>query len=86
MFVDTRLHLTDIQELIKLVRVVDQLDIPEHVVVARDIRTTANTLAASIPLALASLIDAGRTQAGDPVVLMGFGAGLTYAGQVVRVP
>ncbi|MBB5867324.1 3-oxoacyl-(acyl-carrier-protein) synthase III [Allocatelliglobosispora scoriae] len=67
-------------------RVVGQLDLPEHVVVADDLRTTANTSAASVPLALASLIEAGRVHRGELAVLMGFGAGLAYAGQVVRIP
>ncbi len=55
-------------------------------VVARDIVETGNTSAASIPLALGRLVDEGQVGSGDSVLLLGFGAGLTYAGQVVRLP
>jgi 3-oxoacyl-[acyl-carrier-protein] synthase-3 len=54
--------------------------------VARDVVEAGNTSAASIPLALGRLLDAGELRRGDPVLLFGFGAGLTYCGQVVRCP
>jgi 3-oxoacyl-[acyl-carrier-protein] synthase III len=54
--------------------------------VARDIVDTGNTSAASVPLALSRLYESGRTSPGDLVLLLGFGAGLTYAGQVIRMP
>ena len=54
--------------------------------VARDIVHTGNTSAASVQLALARLIDLGRLGSGDPVLLLGFGAGLSYAAQVVACP
>jgi 3-oxoacyl-[acyl-carrier-protein] synthase III len=38
-----------------------------------------NTSAASIPIALCEAIDAGRINPGDRLVLVGFGAGLTWA-------
>jgi 3-oxoacyl-[acyl-carrier-protein] synthase-3 len=38
-----------------------------------------NTSAASIPLALADAIEEGRVKAGDHLVFVGFGAGLTWA-------
>jgi len=41
-----------------------------------------NTSAASVPLALAEALDAGRIQPGDTVVMVAFGAGLTYAATV----
>jgi 3-oxoacyl-(acyl-carrier-protein) synthase III len=69
-----------------ITRVAGLLDLPEHVVVADDVHQTGNTSAAAVPLALASLIDAGRVHPGDLAALMGFGAGLAFAGQVVRVP
>jgi len=62
------------------------LKLPDTVVVARDIATTGNTSAASVPLALASLIGTGQVEPGDLALLLAFGAGLTYAGQVVRIP
>jgi 3-oxoacyl-[acyl-carrier-protein] synthase-3 len=62
------------------------LKLPAHVVVARDVVDSGNTSAASVPLALARLLEAGEVRRGDPVLLLGFGAGLTAAGQVVRCP
>ena len=40
---------------------------------------TGNTSSASIPLALADALDAGRVHDGDLVLLVGFGAGMTAA-------
>ena len=51
--------------------------------VARDIVETGNTSGASIPLAVARLLAEGRVVPGDPLLLVAFGAGLTYAAQVV---
>lgn len=62
------------------------LRLPESVVVARDIVDSGNTSAASIPLALDRLRQTGQVNRGDSVLLLGFGAGLTAAGQVVRCP
>jgi 3-oxoacyl-[acyl-carrier-protein] synthase III len=71
-------------------RIVDALaralKLPDHVVVARDIATTGNTSAASVPLALSSLVATGAVDSGDLALLLAFGAGLTYAGQVIRIP
>jgi 3-oxoacyl-[acyl-carrier-protein] synthase-3 len=55
-------------------------------VVARDIIESGNTSAASIPLALSKMIERGEVKSGAPVLLVGFGGGLTYAGQVIRCP
>ena len=54
--------------------------------VATDIVDAGNTSSASIPLALARMIERGELSSGAPVLLLGFGAGLTYAGQVVLCP
>jgi 3-oxoacyl-[acyl-carrier-protein] synthase III len=54
--------------------------------VADDIVEAGNTSSASIPLALARMAARGEVRSGDPVLLLGFGAGLTYAGQVVICP
>jgi 3-oxoacyl-[acyl-carrier-protein] synthase-3 len=62
------------------------LKLPDHVVVARDVTTTGNTSAASVPLALSRLVATGEVPSGGHALLLAFGAGLTYAGQVVRVP
>lgn len=58
----------------------------KNAVVARDGVETGNTSAASIPLALRRLMDTGQVRSGDLALLVGFGAGLSYAAQVVRVP
>jgi len=62
------------------------LKLPSHVVVARDVATTGNTSAASVPLALSSLVTSGEVASGGLALLLAFGAGLTFAGQVVRIP
>jgi len=62
-----------------------RLRLPEHVAVARDIETTGNTSAASIPLAMEALLGSGRAASGALVLLIGFGAGLVYAAQVVEL-
>lgn len=54
--------------------------------VGRDIVEAGNTSSASIPLALARMIERGEIASGRPVLLFGFGAGLTYAGQVIICP
>jgi 3-oxoacyl-[acyl-carrier-protein] synthase-3 len=54
--------------------------------VADDIVHSGNTSSASIPLALSRMAEQGRLQPGTPALLVGFGAGLSYAAQVVTVP
>ncbi len=66
--------------------VVKSLGLPPSVVVARDVVDSGNTSAASVPLALTRLLEQGEVRRGDPVLLLGFGAGLTAAGTVVRCP
>jgi 3-oxoacyl-[acyl-carrier-protein] synthase-3 len=63
-----------------------QLALPEHVVVAKDIKTSGNTSAASIPLAMHALLDQGQIKSGDLALQIGFGAGLAFGAQVVVVP
>jgi len=43
-----------------------------------------NTSTASIPIALCEALEAGRVQAGDHLVLVGFGAGLTWGAAVIE--
>lgn len=57
-----------------------------NAVIARDVVTSGNTSAASIPLALSKLLETDSLPSGAPVLILGFGAGLTYAGQVVLTP
>jgi 3-oxoacyl-[acyl-carrier-protein] synthase-3 len=45
---------------------------------------TGNTSAASIPLTLAAAADAGRLEQGDVVLLVGFGAGMSWASAVLE--
>ncbi len=54
--------------------------------VADDIVTAGNTSSASIPLALSRMLERGEIASGAPVLLLGFGAGICYAGQVITVP
>ncbi|MFI9118569.1 ketoacyl-ACP synthase III [Streptomyces bikiniensis] len=65
---------------------VKTLKLPEHVTVARDVETTGNTSAASIPLAMERLLATGKAKSGDTALVIGFGAGLVYAATVVTLP
>ncbi|MEU6411522.1 beta-ketoacyl-ACP synthase III [Microbispora sp. NPDC046933] len=58
----------------------------DNAIVARDIVLAGNTSAASIPLALSRMIERGEVQSGGLALLLGFGAGLTYASQVIEIP
>ncbi|MDT7610877.1 MAG: 3-oxoacyl-[acyl-carrier-protein] synthase [Pseudonocardiales bacterium] len=58
----------------------------EDMRVAQDIVHSGNTSSASIPLAIDHMRAAGEISRGDVVLLVGFGAGLSYAGQVVVCP
>ena len=53
---------------------------------ARDIERQGNTSAASIPLAITAMREAGEAKSGDLALIIGFGAGLVYAAQVIRLP
>ena len=72
------------------IRIIDelakQLEVPEHVVVARDIVYTGNTSAASIPLAMHALLESGEVKSGGLALEIGFGAGLAFGAQVVVLP
>jgi 3-oxoacyl-[acyl-carrier-protein] synthase-3 len=57
-----------------------------NAIVARDIVTSGNTSAATIPLALSRMVEAGEIPSGAPVLILGFGSGLAYAGQVLLAP
>lgn len=72
------------------IRIIDelakQLKLPETVVVARDIVTTGNTSAASIPLAMHALLESGEVKSGGLALEIGFGAGLAFGAQVIVLP
>lgn len=71
-------------------RIIDSLvksmGLPDTVEVARDIRTTGNTSSASIPLAMDRLLHEHPDLHGKNALLIGFGAGLVFAAQVVELP
>jgi beta-ketoacyl-[acyl-carrier-protein] synthase III len=62
------------------------LELRPDAIIANDIEHTGNTSAASIPLAMADLLATGAAKAGDLALLIGYGAGLSYAAQVVVMP
>jgi 3-oxoacyl-[acyl-carrier-protein] synthase III len=62
------------------------MKLPSTVRIARDIADQGNTSAASIPLALDRMMAEGEARSGDTALLIAFGAGLSYAAQVVTVP
>ncbi len=62
------------------------LKLPPHVPVARDIAETGNTSSASVPLAMERMLETGEAKSGGTALLIGFGAGLVYAAQVVILP
>ncbi|MFB7891127.1 beta-ketoacyl-ACP synthase III [Microbacterium sp. NPDC056044] len=63
-----------------------QLKLPDTVVVGRDIETTGNTSAASIPLATHRLLEEHPELSGGLALQIGFGAGLVFGAQVVVLP
>jgi 3-oxoacyl-[acyl-carrier-protein] synthase-3 len=65
---------------------IKQLKLPEHVAVARDIETMGNTSAASVPLATERMLSEGQAHSGGLALQIGFGAGLSYAAQVIVLP
>jgi len=63
-----------------------QLGLPDSVLIARDIQTTGNTSAASIPLAMHRLLQEHPEASGGYALQIGFGAGLVFGAQVVTLP
>lgn len=72
------------------IRIIDefakQLGLPDTVTIARDITTTGNTSAASIPLATHRLLEEHPDLSGGLALQIGFGAGLVFGAQVVVLP
>ncbi|WP_418003158.1 beta-ketoacyl-ACP synthase III [Mycobacterium sp. PDNC021] len=62
------------------------LELGPETVIAQDIQDAGNTSAASIPLAMFTLLDSGEAKPGSVALLLGYGAGLAYAAQVIRLP
>lgn len=71
-------------------RIIDALakamKLPVRVAIAKDVRTAGNTSAASIPLAMDALLSERPDLHGKSALMIGFGAGLVYAGQVALLP
>lgn len=66
--------------------IIRHLHLPDSVSVCRDIAEMGNTSGASIPIAMDAMIREGRAKSGQTALIIGFGAGLVYAGQVVVLP
>lgn len=62
------------------------MELPEDIAIARDVRDSGNTSAASVPLAIDAMLRNGEAKPGDTALLIAFGAGLSYASQVVALP
>lgn len=62
------------------------MKMPDSVLIADDIRSNGNTSAASIPLAMDALLERHPEMHGKLALIIGYGAGLVYAGQVVKLP
>ncbi len=62
------------------------LKLPDSVVVARTIRQLGNNSAATVPMAMDALLTSGEAKSGQTALIIGFGAGLVYAGQVITLP
>ncbi len=62
------------------------ISLPDSVAVATDIVDAGNTSAASVPLAMEAMLRHEEAEPGDLALLIAFGAGLSYAGQVVTLP
>ncbi len=79
-FVPHQANMRIIDELAK------QLKLSDSVIIGRDIETTGNTSAASIPLATHRLLAEHPELSGGLCLQIGFGAGLVFGAQVVRLP
>ena len=62
------------------------IGLPDSVAIATDVIDSGNTSAASVPLAIEAMIRHDEAAPGDTALLIAFGAGLSYAGQVVTLP
>lgn len=62
------------------------LKLPESVLVSHNIAHTGNSSAASIPMAIEALYADGAVHSGQTCLIIGFGAGLVYSGQVIILP
>ncbi|MBY8878800.1 beta-ketoacyl-ACP synthase III [Actinacidiphila acidipaludis] len=72
------------------VRIIDSMTrsmgLPAGVTVAKDIVTSGNTSGASIPLAMEAVLSSGAAVSGGTALLLGYGAGLSYAAVTAVLP
>jgi 3-oxoacyl-[acyl-carrier-protein] synthase-3 len=61
----------------------ESLELPENKIVS-NVERYGNTSAASVGIAMREALDDGRIKDGDDLLLVSFGAGLTWASSVVR--
>ncbi len=80
------LHQANLRIVDAIVRALQKSGLRPDAVISRDVVETGNTSAASVPLALSRLAASGEVRSGEPALLLAFGAGLTWAGQVIRIP
>ena len=71
---------------LRIIRAIARAIGAPQAILAEDIVTAGNTSAASVPLAVSRILDREEVPPGSPALLVGFGAGLAYAAQVVRLP
>jgi 3-oxoacyl-[acyl-carrier-protein] synthase-3 len=64
--------------------IVKKLGLSDKTIVAKDIVAHGNTSAASIPIALNSLLKSNRIKRGDIVIMSGFGAGIVYGVHIIK--
>ena len=71
-------------------RIIDSMTrsigLPDRVTVAKDIVTSGNTSGASVPLAMEAVLASGAVSSGGTALLLGYGAGLSYAAVVATLP
>ena len=79
-------HQANLRILQAIARSLGKAGARQDMVLARDIVHSGNTSAASIPLALDHLRAEKAVHSGDVALLVGFGAGLCFAAQVVLLP
>ena len=79
-FIPHQANLRIIEAIAKKLGVTDARRRPRHR------RRPATPRRPPIPLALSRMVERGEIASGEPVLLLGFGSGLAYAGQVVLAP
>ena len=61
----------------------DRIQFPDEKVYV-NVDRFGNTSAASIPIALAEIEEAGKFKKGDRIMCLGFGAGFTWASAIMK--